>query len=212
MDLNNISINLHSSIRIAGAKVLYFDPFKIEVGAHDADVIFVTHEHYDHFDPSSIAKVAKAGTVVVAPKSMKDIMEKESGAENIMLLEPGVTAGVCGIAVETVRAYNVGKQFHPKERDWNGYIVTLDGVRYYVAGDTDANEDNKKVQCDVALIPAGGTYTFDSKEAAEYALHLKPKAVIPTHYGSVVGKPGDGADFKKYVEAAGAGIQVELII
>ncbi len=215
MDLSNISINLHSSIRIAGTKTLYFDPFKLEGAPHDADIIFVTHEHYDHFDPASIAKIAKEGTVLVAPKSMRSLIEKEACVKENILLAPGEKSEICGILVEAVPAYNVKPErskFHPKANAWNGYVVTLDGVRYYVAGDTDANEDNKKVKCDVALIPSGDTYTFNSKEAAEFALHLNPKAAIPTHYGSVVGKPGDGAQFKRYVEAAGSGIQVELKI
>ncbi len=215
MNLSNISINLHSSIRITGSKTVYFDPFKHEDAPHDADIVFVTHEHYDHFDPASIEKVAKKGTVVVAPKSMRALIEKEACVTESILLAPGEKAIVLGVPVEAVPAYNVKPErskFHPGSSAWNGYVVTLDGARYYVAGDTDENEDNKKVKCDVALIPSGDTYTFNSKEAAEFALHLNPKAAIPTHYGSVVGKPGDGADFKRFVEASGTDIQVELKI
>ena len=102
------------------------------------------------------------------------------------------------------------KHFHTKERKWQGYLIEMGGVRYYIAGDTDVNEDIKKVSCDVALIPIGGKFTMDKKEAADYIVAIKPKAVIPTHYGDVVGSPTDGAEFKEYVEMADDSIQVEL--
>ena len=112
--------------------------------------------------------------------------------------------------IETVPAYNKLKPFHPKANKWQGYIVTMDDIRYYVAGDTDVNEDIKKVQCDVALIPIGGHYTMDKKQAADYIADLKPKAVIPTHYGSIVGNKADGTEFKDYLEKMDKDIQVEL--
>lgn len=89
------------------------------------------------------------------------------------------------IEIETVPAYNKLKLFHMKSKGWLGYIVTMDGVRYYVAGDTDEHEDNRNVKCDVALIPIGGTYTMDKKHAADYIAKIGPKVAIPTHYGSV---------------------------
>ena len=214
MDLNHITINTQSSIRIEGSKVLYFDPFKIDAAACDADIIFITHEHYDHFEPESIEKIKKENTVLAAPESMKKKVLSESGiaADKCVFYQPGETHELESVKVETIPAYNKLKPFHPKAKKWQGYIVTMDGVRYYVAGDTDVNEDIKKVQCDVALIPIGGHYTMDKKQAADYIADLKPKAVIPTHYGSIVGNKEDGQEFKDSLEKLDKGIQVELRI
>ncbi len=212
MNLDNITVNTQSSIRIAGSKVLYFDPFQVQTAAHDADVIFITHDHYDHFEPDSIKRISGEGTLLVAPESMKSKVLSESGmdAQKCLFLNPGESGEVCGLNVETIPAYNKLKPFHTKGKKWQGYVVTMDGIRYYVSGDTDVNEDIEKVQCDVALIPIGGFYTMDGKQAAEYIGKLKPKAVIPTHYGSIVGKKTDGQDFQRDLTKVDGGIQVEL--
>lgn len=202
MNLTNITINTQSSIRIAGSRILYFDPFQVTDAAHDADFIFITHEHYDHFEPDSIARIKKEDTILTAPESMKKKVLSESGIvpENCMFYLPGEVHKEGDLSIETVPAYNKLKPFHPKTKKWQGYVVTMDGVRYYVAGDTDVNEDIRKVQCDVALIPIGGHFTMDKKQAAEYIAQLKPKAVIPTHYGSIVGSRTDGQMFQNMLE------------
>ena len=212
MNLDNITVNAQSSIRIAGSKILYFDPFQITDASHDADIIFITHEHYDHFEPESIAKIKKDGTFLTAPESMKKKVLSESGVESdkCIFYNPGETHEPEGIVIETIPAYNKLKPFHPKGNKWQGYVVKMDDVRYYVAGDTDVNEDIQKVKCDVALIPIGGHFTMDKKQAADYIANLKPKAVIPTHYGNVVGKPTDGSDFQNDLELMNKDIQVEL--
>ena len=212
MTLSNITVNTQSSIRIQGSKILYFDPYQIQAAAHDADFIFITHEHYDHFEPESVAKLKKEDTRLVAPESMKKKALSESGVtlENSMFYQPGETCEAGGIMIETIPAYNKIKPFHPKGKKWLGYVVEMDGVRYYVSGDMDVNEDIKKVRCDVALIPIGGFYTMDWKQAAEYIAQIKPEAVIPTHYGSIVGQKTDGQDFQKRLESLDSSIQVEL--
>lgn len=212
MTLSNITVNTQSSIRIGGPKVLYFDPYLIPVAAHDADLIFITHEHYDHFEPESIARLKKEDTLLVAPESMKKKALSESGIvpDNCLFYQPGEICEAGGVAIETIPAYNKLKPFHPKGKKWQGYAVTLDDTRYYVSGDTDVNEEIKKVHCDVALIPIGGFYTMDWKQAAEYIAQIKPQAVIPTHYGSIVGNKTDGEDFRKRLESLGGNIQVEL--
>lgn len=212
MTLSNITVNTQSSIRIGGSKVLYFDPYLIPAAAHDADLIFITHEHYDHFEPESIAKLKKEETLLVAPESMKKKALSESGMaeENCLFYQSGESFEAGGVAVETIPAYNKLKPFHPKGKKWQGYVVTLDDIRYYVSGDTDVNEDIKKVHCDVALIPVGGFYTMDWKQGAEYIAQLKPQAVIPTHYGSIVGNKTDGEDFRKMLEGLDGNIRVEL--
>ncbi|MDE6663545.1 MAG: MBL fold metallo-hydrolase [Lachnospiraceae bacterium] len=212
MNLNNITVNTQSSIRIEGSKILYFDPFKIEADRHDADMIFITHEHYDHFEPESIMKLKKENTILVAPESMKKQVLSTQGltSDNCVFYNPNETHEQGDITIETIPAYNKLKPFHPKSKKWQGYVVKMDDIRYYVAGDTDVNEDIKKVQCDVAIIPIGGHYTMDKKQAAEYIAGLKPKAVIPTHYGSIVGDKADGQAFKTDVERLDGGIQVEI--
>lgn len=214
MDLSNISINVHSSIRVAGSKIIYFDPFEIADEAGDADIIFVSHEHYDHFDPASIAKIKNDGTILVAPESMKKKALAESGiaTDNCVFYEPNTCNELAGLTVQAVPAYNKMKPFHAKSAKWLGYIVTMDGIKYYFAGDTDMNEDVQKVQCDVAMLPIGGFYTMDKKQAAELTAVIKPQVVIPMHYGKIVGKADDGEAFKKLVEASGYGVQVELKI
>ncbi|MCR4760698.1 MAG: MBL fold metallo-hydrolase [Oscillospiraceae bacterium] len=204
--ISQITVNEQSSVRIAGASVIYFDPFRIRNSAHDADFIFITHAHFDHFSPEDIRKVCKPGTTYIAPETMADELRK-SGITDAVLLKPGVSVQVGEIPVETVPAYNQLKPFHPKKNGWLGYVITVGGQRIYVAGDTDATKDAKAVRCDIALIPVGGTYTTDAREAASLVNQIRPKTAIPIHYGTVVGGPEDGTVFAKHVDS---GIQVVL--
>ena len=113
---------------------------------------------------------------------------------------------VQGIKFETIPAYNTNKTFHPKENGWVGYIITLDDIRYYIAGDTDITEENRKVKCDVAFVPVGGTYTMNYSEAAELVNIIKPKIAVPIHYGSVVGTKQDATTFTKLLHSSIKGI------
>lgn len=201
--LDWITVNKQSSIRIAGSRILYFDPLEIPAEPHDADMIFITHEHYDHFSPTDIGKLRKPGTRIFAPESMKDKLTEMlpgAGETEITFVTPGDCVETDGISVSAVPAYNVGKPFHTKERGWVGYLVVMDGTTYYVMGDTDENPDNRKIRCDVLLIPIGGTYTMDTLNAATYIHLIRPKYVVPTHYGSIVGTPGDGEILKTLVD------------
>lgn len=193
--LDNISV-FHSSIRIVGSKTIYFDPYKVEENHNDADVIFVTHEHFDHYSPEDIDKVIKDDTIIVAPQSMASKLDYE----NVLLVDPEKEYEVCGIKFSTVWSYNVGKPFHPKKNCWVGYLVSLDDTIYYVAGDTDVTEEAKAVKCDVAMLPCGGFYTMNVKEAASLANIIKPKIAVPTHYGSVAGSKEDGDEFVSLLE------------
>ena len=199
--IEKITVNAQSSIRInaeKAGKIIYFDPFKITDAANDADIIFITHEHFDHFNPEDIAKVRKDSTIFVIPAQMeKTVTDSGISRDKLVMLTPDTKTEVCGIPVETVPSYNISKQFHPKNNEWLGYIVTLDGQRIYVAGDTDATPEAKSLSCDIAMIPIGGHFTMDFREAAELIKEMKPKTVIPTHYGDVVGSPGDGESFRK---------------
>ena len=200
--LENIKVLCHSSIKIEKEKTIYIDPFKIEENYSDADIIFITHDHYDHYSKEDIEKIKKENTVIVIPKEMLDKVEEDGfRKENIVAVEPNGTYRIGEILVKTVRAYNKTKQFHPKENNWVGYIIEIQGVSYYIAGDTDFLEENKNIKCNVAFVPVGGTYTMNVTEAAEFVNTIKPEIAVPTHYGTIVGNKEDGEEFVKLLEA-----------
>lgn len=196
--LENVEVLCHSSIKINKEKVIYIDPFKIDKNYNDADIIFITHDHYDHYSEDDIEKIKKNDTVIVAPEELlTKLLRKGFRQDYIITVAPDEQDMVEGIKFETVPAYNTNKQFHPKENDWVGYIIEIKGIRYYIAGDTDITPENKKVKCDVAFVPVGGTYTMDFKEAAILINEIQPKIAVPIHYGSVVGTTQDAIDFIK---------------
>ena len=195
--LEGIKVLCHSSIKFDKGQVIYFDSYKINENYNDADVIFITHSHYDHFSEEDILKVKKEKTKIVIPKDLYDkTIELGFEKENILLAEPNEEYEVNNIKFKTIPAYNVNKNFHPKTNNWVGYIITLDNVVYYIAGDTDITEENKKVKCDVAFVPIGGTYTMTAKEAANLVNEIKPKIAVPIHYGLIVGSKEDEEIFK----------------
>ena len=199
----NIKVLYHSSIKIEGDINIYFDPFKIKEVLNDADVIFITHEHYDHFSPEDILKIKKENTIIILPESMQDkALELGFEKSNIVLAIPNEKYVVenKNLLFETIPAYNINKNFHKKEMNWVGYILNIEGKRIYVAGDTDITEENQKVKCDIALVPIGGTYTMEAKEAAKLINIIKPKIAIPMHYGAIVGSKEDEEIFVKNVE------------
>ena len=198
-----ITVNTQSSIRIESTEgtVIYLDPLGIEGKPQDADLILVTHAHYDHFSPADIAKIRKDSTKVVVPSSMKGDMEKNGyDLQDYLCMEAGDMISAAGIYIKAVPAYNKLKPFHPRRNGWIGYVVTVDGAKIYVAGDTDALKENTSIDCDIAMVPIGGTYTMNPKEAASFINSLKPALVIPTHYGSIVGKPADADEFARCVD------------
>lgn len=196
MNIDNIEVNTQSSIRLGFDKVIYFDPYKIETDRHDADIIFITHNHYDHMDNESIEKVKNDNTIVVAPKSMEDIISKIEFSDYIYL-EPFDETNITNINIKTIPAYNNEKQFHLRANNWLGYIITMYNTIYYIAGDTDVTEENKNVKCDIAFIPIGGHFTMNVEQATELIKKINPKVVIPIHYGSIIGEPTYGKVLKE---------------
>ena len=194
--LENIEVLYHSSIRINKEKIIYIDPFKINKNYNDADIVFITHDHYDHYSEEDIDKVINENTTIIIPDELlTKLLRKGINKNAIITVEPNKNYMVQGIKFETISAYNTNKTFHPKENGWVGYIIIINGIRYYIAGDTDITEENKQVKCDVAFVPVGGTYTMDFKEAASLINEIKPKIAIPIHYGSIVGTEQDAIDF-----------------
>ena len=194
--LENIELLCHSSIRINKEKIIYIDPYKIEKDYNDEDLIFVTHDHYDHYSEEDIDKVIGENTTIVIPEELlTKLLKKGIQKSAIITVEPNKEYMIQGIKFETIPAYNTNKAFHPKENEWVGYVIEIQGIRYYIAGDTDITEENKKVKCDIAFVPVGGTYTMDFKEAAQLINEIQPKIAVPIHYGSVVGTEQDAIDF-----------------
>lgn len=181
----------HDGFRIDGSKTIYFDPFKI-ASTKKADIILVTHEHFDHCSPDDIERIRKDNTVIITEK---DSAGKLSG--DVRVVSPGEKISIDEVAVTVVPAYNIDKQFHPKEKGWLGFIVEIDGVRVYHAGDTDFIPEMKEVQVDIALLPVSGTYVMTADEAIKAARAIKPRAVIPMHYGAIVGDKNDADTFKR---------------
>ena len=205
--LEDIEVLYHSCIRMNKEKMIYIDPYHIEKNYNDADMIFITHDHYDHYSEEDIDKVRKNNTIFIVPENLLNkLIKKGINDENIITLDPGDAENIDGIKVEAIHSYNIDKPFHPKENNWLGYVIEIDGVRYYIAGDTDITEENKIIKCDVAFVPVGGTYTMNFSEAAQLVNIIKPKIAVPIHYGSVVGTKQDATDFVKLLYPTTKGI------
>jgi len=179
----------HDAFRIDAAKTIYIDPYEIQDGKA-ADIILITHEHFDHCAPEDVAKIQKDATIIVTEK---DSASKLSG--DVRVVKPGETLTIDGVKIEAVPAYNTNKQFHPKENGWLGFIVEMEGVRIYHAGDTDMIPEMKDLKVDIALLPVSGTYVMTAAEAVEAALAIQPGLAIPMHYGSIVGGETDAEKF-----------------
>lgn len=181
----------HDTFKIEGEKVIYTDPFKIKK-KDTADIILITHDHFDHCSPEDVQKIQGPDTVVVATP---DCAGKLSG--NIKKVKPGDKITVSGIEIEAVPSYNTNKQFHTKDKGWVGYIFNVKGQRIYIAGDTDYIPEMKTFRVDIALLPVSGTYVMTADEAVKAALDIKPKIAIPMHYGAIVGTENDAEKFAK---------------
>lgn len=199
--LENIEVLNHNCIRFKKEKIIYTDPFQLNSQYQDADIILITHSHYDHFSEEDIEKVKSKNTIICVTEDLQDrALALGFSKENIILVKPNQTYQILGIEIKTIPAYNTNKKFHPKENNWVGYLLNLQGKVYYVAGDTDITEENKTIHCDVAFVPVGGTYTMDSKEAVELVNRMKPTFAVPVHYGSVVGTEKDAEIFVQSLE------------
>ncbi len=190
--IENIHWLGHDGFYATGSKVVYFDPWEISEGPK-ADVICITHDHFDHCSPSDVKKISKDDTVIVTEAVAA---EKLSG--DVRVLKPGQSVDAGGTRVNAVPSYNTDKDFHPKSNEWLGFVVEMDGVRIYHAGDADFIPEMRDLDVDIALIPVSGTYVMDVDQAIEAARAIKPKIAVPMHYGKIVGSEDDA---KKFAEA-----------
>lgn len=200
----DIKVLCHSSIKIESeGKIIYFDPFRIKEDKNDADIIAITHSHYDHFSEEDINKVKNEKTKIIVTSDLLDrTLELGFKKENITIVLPNNLYTVLGIEISTIPAYNTNKKFHPKDNNWVGYLLRLENQVIYISGDTDITEENKKVKCDIALVPIGGTYTMTYDEAAELINIIRPKLVIPTHYAEIVGEKEDAKKFQRLISSS----------
>jgi len=187
----------HAAFIVEGEKRIYIDPYKLSRSFGDADIIFLTHSHFDHLSLDDIKKVATNKTVIVAPSEAKSKL----ASFNTFLVEPMKSYSVAGIGFETVSAYNVEKErlnFHPRQNNWVGYIINVNGKRVYHAGDTDNIAEMKSVKCDLALLPIGGTYTMSVEEAIEATKSINARYFAPMHYKAILGKEGSRLAEEKF--------------
>lgn len=202
-----IEVFTQSAIKITSTKKIYFDPYQIKDNYHDADYIFITHDHYDHYDKESIKNILKETTFIIVPECLEDRVKNIT--PNYITVLPKKSYSIDDLSFETISSYNINKSFHPKENSYVGYNVKIEGKKIYVMGDTDVTNEALKVKCDICFVPIGGTYTMNVKEAADYINTISPKLAIPIHYGSIV---GDINLYKEFIELINPSIKVEVYI
>lgn len=192
----------HSGFLIKNSKSIYIDPYNIKEGSEKAEIILLTHSHYDHCSVADIGKLIREGTVIIAPADCQSKITKFDVPVEMEIMEPGQEMEIGEIKISAVPAYNIDKHFHPKDEGWSGYLVKMDGVLIYHAGDTDVIPEMQKLtgynqpeKEFVALLPVGGRFTMSVEEAVEAAKIIKPTLAIPMHYGSVVGTEDDAKEF-----------------
>lgn len=195
----DIKINAQSSIRLSNKEiVIYIDPYLIEKNVNDADYIFITHDHYDHLSIDDINKVIKEDTIIVGAESCFKSLEEFNN--NKVKVKPNNKYLVGNLNFQTVASYNTNKLYHPEKNEWVGYLIDFNNKKYFITGDTDINKENKQIKCDVLLLPVGGVYTMDYKEAATLTNLIKPKLAIPTHYQTVVGTKVDAINYTNLLD------------
>ena len=158
----------------------------------------MTHSHWDHFSLEDIKRIIKKDTTIVCPKTIEEDVKKYFDNE-LCLVEPNNAYSAQNIKFETFHSYNLDKPYHPKDNNWVGYTIIIDGQKITIVGDSDNTPELNQIKTDILLVPIGGEYTMNADEAAELTNNIKPKKVIPTHYGEIVGNKNLGEEFKNLI-------------
>ncbi|TKJ28220.1 MAG: Zn-dependent hydrolase [Chloroflexi bacterium B3_Chlor] len=182
----------HDAFKIAASKTIYIDPLDLVGEPEPADIICITHDHYDHCSPEDVAKIRRKDTVVVAAENCRGKLKGD-----VKWVKAGDRVTVDDVAIEAMPAYNVNKRFHPRKAGGVGFILTVEGTRIYHAGDTDPIPEMDGLEVDIAMLPVSGVYVATADEAVEAASKIKPKVVIPMHWGGIVGSRADAERFKE---------------
>ncbi|MEM4641396.1 MAG: MBL fold metallo-hydrolase [Candidatus Pacearchaeota archaeon] len=206
----------HAAFKIkVPPKIVYIDPYQL-TQKEKADMILITHSHYDHCSLADIEKIIKEGTTIVCTPDCQSTIARLKEKVNLMLVEPGKELSFENVKIKTVPSYNQNKKFHPKSERYVGYVLQFKNVVIYHAGDTDLIKEmqdltgyGKKGNIFVALLPVGGTYTMNAEEAAKAASLIKPSITIPMHYGSIVGSRKDAENFCNLCKEKG--IRAEIL-
>ncbi len=197
----------HDGFLIKNGKTIVIDPFKVQSKLDKADILLISHEHFDHLSIEDITKIASDKTILVASKSCKEGLSKMKFRES-KFLKPGEKVTLENVTIEAIPAYNLtkfkepGKPFHPRDEAKLGFLIQIEGVRVYHAGDTDFIPEMKGLKTDLALLPVSGTYVMTPQEASSAADAIKPKLAIPMHFGAIVGSEKDAAEFKRLAPCA----------
>lgn len=193
----------HDGFRLIAGKTVYTDPYKLSKDQHgrkDADIVLISHNHFDHLSLDDLKHVVGPNTIIVAARECGAQL-KPLGLE-VRLVAPGDKLTVSDVPIEVLAAYNTNKDFHPKADGKVGFVVTLAGLRIYHTGDTDVIPEMESAKPDVALVPVSGTYVMAPDEAAKAVdERIKPRMLaIPMHYASIVGTEDDARRFKGLVK------------
>ncbi|MBR9701999.1 MBL fold metallo-hydrolase [Candidatus Pacearchaeota archaeon] len=204
MKLNDVEIKWlgHAGFLIRNSSVIYIDPYKIGDGSEKADLILITHSHYDHCSVADMEKIIKEGTRIVMTADCQSKITRFDVPIRMEIIEPGQDLEFGDVKISALPAYNLDKPFHSQDEHWVGYLIKIGEVLIYHAGDTDVIPEMQKLTGHkqegkefVALLPIGGRFTMDVEEAVEAAKMIKPTLAIPMHYGDIVGTEDDAKEF-----------------
>lgn len=194
----------HDSFRFDGPPVVYLDPFELPSATPAADMVLITHEHFDHCSPEDLARCRTPATVVVAPAAAAALLPGP-----VTVISAGQVLRVGGVFLRAVPAYNTERRFHPRKAGGLGYLVEIGTTLVYHAGDTDHIPEMTGLRPDLALLPVSGTYVMTAEEAAAAAKSLGALAVAPMHWGSIVGGRADADRLAHLLR--GSGIEVRIL-
>jgi L-ascorbate metabolism protein UlaG (beta-lactamase superfamily) len=212
MDFGEVNLKWlgHAGFLVKNHKVIYIDPFNIKENSEKADIILITHSHYDHCSVADMKNIIKEGTKIVLTADSQSKITRSEVPIDIRIIAPNQELTLGEVKISTIPAYNIDKSFHPKEEEWVGYIIKMNDVLIYHAGDTDLipemqkltgyNQPDKKF---IALLPIGGRFTMDVEEAVEAAKLIKPTLAVPMHYGGIIGNKEDAEEFVRLCKEEG---------